>query len=108
MNRTFLRSGLLGLALAWTSVAWAQYPSAAGIRPLDVRPLPVRVYYAPALPLTVPNNYYGPNVYYYPHPAYYQRWYSNNYLPQAGWNYYAAPEQYGNNMPSVGVTVEQR
>jgi hypothetical protein len=113
MNKSCLRTGLLAvaLALAWSPVAWAQYqppPRAAVVRPLDVRPLPARAYWAQALLLTVPNNYYGPNVYYYPQPYYYQPWYGNNYSPQSGWTYYGAPDQYGNSMPSVGVTVEQR
>jgi hypothetical protein len=56
----------------------------------------------------MPNTYYGSNVYYNTPRSYYNPRYSNYYSPQAGWNYYGAPMQYGNGMPSGGVTIEQR
>jgi hypothetical protein len=88
------------LALLLPAGAIAQYPSASVIRPLDVRPLPARAYWAQPLPLTVPNTYYGPRLSFYTPTYTFSDWYGNNYLPPVGGSYYY--------QPAPGVTVQVR
>jgi hypothetical protein len=100
--RKHLLAVAFGVLLLLPSLGWTQFPRASVIRSLDVTPLPARAYWDAPLPLTLPNNYYGPRLNFYTPTYTYSDWYGNSYLPSVGWNYFQ-PQPQG--APSLNIQV---